>query len=78
MVARHAYKSAMEWAHTRKLQHAIFTVNSTRQIDIYELMPLLIDPFIPEAEPMTEAERDAMREEGKRRIQMMLESQKKL
>jgi len=71
MVARQSFKSANEWAHTRKIMWVIAAVNSTKPIDIYELMPLLIDPPNIEPEPMTPEELEVMRQEGLRRVQAM-------
>lgn len=68
LVARQAFKTANEWAHTRKLEWIIRSVNSEKKVELYDLMPLLIDPIIPEPKKMSEKEKQRLAEEGKKRI----------
>lgn len=51
--------------------HTLIAINSTKKVDILEIMPLLTDPMRKVEVPTTEEDRAALLEKAKERLRML-------
>lgn len=71
LVARSMFENSKKWEHTRKMVHTLIAINSTKKVDILEIMPLLTDPMRKVEVPTTEEDRAALLEKAKERLRML-------
>lgn len=67
MICRFQFEKARQWEHTRRVIHAIIAVNSTKKVDVLEIMPLLTDPSPKEFIPPTQEQRDEIKRKAEER-----------